>query len=82
MFCIIGLRCQVPELALLSTVALLEEVPEKALRRGQVGTVVETLSPGVYEVEFSDDSGRTYASLALSGSLLLPLIHEPTTRAA
>ena len=70
------------ELALLSTVALLEDIPEKALRRGQVGTVVETLSQGVYEIEFSDDSGQTYASIALSGSRLLPLFHGPAIRAA
>ena len=70
------------ELALLSTVALLEDVPEKALRRGQVGSVVEVLSPGVYEVEFSDDSGCMYASVALNGSRLLPLFHEPVIRAA
>lgn len=70
------------EPALLSTVAILEDMPEKALRRGQVGTVVEVLSPGVYEVEFSDDSGRMYASMAVSSSRLLPLFHESATHAA
>lgn len=70
------------EVALLSTVALLEDLPEKALQRGQVGTVVEVLAPSVYEVEFSDDSGRSYASIAVNGSKLLPLRHEPTHRAA
>jgi hypothetical protein len=50
------------EIELLSTVALMEDVPETGLRRGQVGTV-EVLSAGVYEVEFSDDAGRTYANL-------------------
>lgn len=52
---------------LLSEVALAEDPIEKGLIRGQVGTVVEELAPGVYEVEFIDDSGRAYASLALSG---------------
>jgi hypothetical protein len=70
------------ELELLTVVALLEDIPEKDLRRGQVGTVVEVLSPGVYEVEFSDDSGRTYASLALPGDRLLRLFHEPAHQAA
>ena len=46
---------------LLSVVALAEDIIEKGLVRGQVGTVVENLAPGVYEVEFIDDSGRTYA---------------------
>jgi hypothetical protein len=71
-----------PELPLLSTVALLEDIPEEALRRGQVGSVVEVLAPGVYEIEFSDDSGRTYASLAIDVKRLLPLLHAPTYRAA
>jgi len=53
------------EIELLSVVALLEDMPERGLRRGQVGTVIENLALGVLEVEFSDDSGRTYASLAL-----------------
>lgn len=70
------------EIELLSTVALLEDLPEKALQRGQVGTAVELLAPGVYEVEFSDESGRSYASVAVNGNKLLPLLHEPTHRAA
>jgi hypothetical protein len=48
---------------LLDVVALLEDLPERGLRRGQVGTVVVQLAPGVFEVEFSDDSGRAYALL-------------------
>jgi Domain of unknown function (DUF4926) len=57
-------------------VALLEDQPAKGLLRGQVGTVVETLAPGVFEVEFSDNDGRTYASVALKASQLLVLHHE------
>lgn len=48
---------------LLDVVALLSDRPEQGLMRGQVGTVVELLD-GAYEVEFSDDHGRTYAQLA------------------
>lgn len=70
------------ELEMLSVVALLEDVPEKGLQRGQVGTVVEDLAPGIYEVEFSDDSGRTYASLALRSDQLMRLHHEPSHQAA
>jgi hypothetical protein len=66
-----------PELDLLSVVALVEDLPEKALRRGQVGTIVEHLAAGVYEVEFCDDSGRTYATLALRADQLMRLHHEP-----
>jgi hypothetical protein len=70
------------DIELLSVVALLEDMPERGLRRGQVGTVVENLSPGVFEVEFSDDSGRTYASLALGSDQLMRLHHEPSHQAA
>ena len=57
-------------------VAVLEDQPAKGLVRGQVGTVVETLAPGVFEVEFSDNAGRTYASVALRSDKLLRLHHE------
>lgn len=70
------------EIEMLSVVALLEDVPGAGLRRGQVGTVVEDLAPGVYEVEFSDDEGRTYASLALRCDQLMRLHHEPSHQAA
>ena len=57
-------------------VAVLEDQPAKGLVRGQVGTVVETLAPDVFEVEFCDNDGRTYASTALKGEQLLVLHHE------
>lgn len=60
---------------LLDTVALLEDLPQRRLKRGEVGTVVEVLAPGVYEVEFSDDEGQTYAELALRGDQLV-LLHN------
>jgi uncharacterized protein DUF4926 len=71
-----------PEFGMLSVVALLEDLPAKNLLRGQVGTIVETLGPGVYEVEFSDDSGGTYASLALRADQLMRLHHAPSHQAA
>ena len=61
---------------LLDVVALLTDVPEQGLLRGQVGTVVELLD-GAYEVEFSDDEGKTYAELALQSDHLLILHHRP-----
>lgn len=61
---------------LLDVVALLADVPEHDLVRGQVGTVVELLD-GAYEVEFSDDDGKTYAELALPSNQLLVLHHHP-----
>jgi hypothetical protein len=67
---------------LLSVVATLDEVPKLGLVRGQVGTVVEILAPDIFEVEFSDDSGRTYASLPMKAERLIVLHHQPVTRAA
>lgn len=61
---------------LLDVVALLEDLPQRSLVRGQVGTIVESLGPGVFEIEFSDNDGRTYATLSLRESQFLVLHHE------
>jgi len=58
---------------LLDTVALLENIPARKLRAGEVGTVVELLDDGVYEVEFCDDEGQTYAQFALRADQIMPL---------
>jgi hypothetical protein len=62
---------------LLDVVALTDDLPERELQRGQVGTVVEVLAPAVYEVEFTDNDGRTYAELAVKEEKLLVLHYEP-----
>ncbi len=50
----------IPSIHLLDTVALVHDLPELGLVAGEVGAVVEVLSPDAFEVEFVDDSGRTY----------------------
>jgi len=67
---------------LLDVVALTEGMPERHLRCGQVGTIVETLDPGVFEVEFADMELRTYASLAVTEDKLMILHHGPVEEAA
>jgi len=62
---------------LLGVVALLQDHQELKLIAGQVGTVVESLEDGVFEVEFSDDEGRTYATVALKESELISLHYNP-----
>ena len=62
---------------LLEVVALLQDHEELKLITGQVGTVVETLEEDVFEVEFSDDEGRTYATVALKESELIALHYNP-----
>jgi hypothetical protein len=61
----------------LDVVALTVDLPDRELLRGQVGTAVEALAPGVFEIEFSDDRGRTYAQLALSSDQLMVLHYRP-----
>jgi len=60
----------------LEVVALLADVPHHGLVRGQVGTVVERLTDDVFEVEFVDDDGQTYAEIALPAEQLLVLHHR------
>jgi hypothetical protein len=66
---------------LLDVVALTEDLPERGLVRGQVGTVVEELPPDAYEVEFCDDEGRTYASAGIRREKLIVLRYQPAKAA-
>jgi hypothetical protein len=54
-------------------------LPERKLKRGEVGTVVEILAPDAYEVEFCDDEGRTYAQFALRADQLIVLHNQGET---
>jgi len=65
------------EIRVLDVVALTEDIPDRGLLRGQVGTVVESLGPGVFEVEFVDNDGRTYAAVPLGARQLLVLHYQP-----
>ncbi len=61
----------------LDVVALLSDIPDKGILRGQVGTVIETLGEATVLVEFSDDNGRALAILPCPRSELLALRYEP-----
>jgi hypothetical protein len=61
---------------LLDTVALAADIPERNLKQGEVGTVVELLDPNVFEVEFNDDNGKTYAEFALRRDQLIVLHNQ------
>ncbi len=58
-------------------VALLKAYPDQWLAKGQVGTIVETFDKDFYEVEFTDTSGQTIATLSLPGNELMRLHFEP-----
>lgn len=64
---------QKQKIKLLDTIALVEDIPSRKLKRGEVGTVVEILAPEVYEVEFCDDAGQSYAELALRADQIISL---------
>ncbi|MFH2141894.1 MAG: DUF4926 domain-containing protein [Bacteroidota bacterium] len=53
------------EYEILNVVALLKDMPEKKLKKGQVGTIVEILGKNVYEIEFCNKNGETIASVSV-----------------
>jgi hypothetical protein len=71
------------EMKLLDTVALLEDLPEENLWRGQVGAIVDVYNNGeAFEVEFVDTSGHTYGLLALRAEQIMLLRHESIEKIA
>jgi hypothetical protein len=69
-------------LKLLDVVALVEDLPELGLHRGQVGTIVEVYEPGAVEVEFSNMQGQTYALETIGEKQVMILHHQPFAEAA
>jgi class 3 adenylate cyclase len=67
---------------MLAVVALLRDLPEEGLQRGEAGTVVEHLSPTAVEVEFVDPDGSTRAMVAVEAEDLLVLHLNPVPQAA
>lgn len=66
------------KVTLLDVVALTVDLPDYNLWRGQVGTVVEILANGNgFEVEFSDNAGRTFESLGLRADQFMVLHFAP-----
>ena len=68
---------QTEPVKLLNVVALLVDKPAEGLVSGHVGTVVEVFSPEVFEVEFLNPAGGTFALTELKRDELLILKHEP-----
>ena len=60
-------------IAILDVVALIQDLDSEGLRRGEVGTVVEQWKDGVFEVEFSDNSGKAYAFAAVRPEQMMKL---------
>lgn len=64
------------KIKILDAVAVVEDLPEHGIRRGEVGTVVDAWKDGAFEVEFSDESGEAYAFIALHADKLIPLYYR------
>lgn len=60
---------------LLDTVAILEDMPEKHLVRGQVGVIVEIHQDEHFEIEFCNEEGEIFAQAVLHRCSLIPLYH-------
>ena len=63
-------------IGLLDRAALVEDAPALKLYCRQVSTIVEEYEPNVFEVEFSDLEGRTYALETLEVSQLIRLQYQ------
>jgi len=71
------------EIKLFDSVALLKDLPEENLWRGQIGAVVEVYDGGkAFEVEFVDTNGRTYGLLALRAEHVMLLRREAIEKIA
>ncbi|MCP9496050.1 MAG: DUF4926 domain-containing protein [Pyrinomonadaceae bacterium MAG19_C2-C3] len=69
---------------LLDVVALLEDLPDENLRRGEIGTVVEVFadkpdSNGAFLVEFSDEQGQAYSLASLRAAQFVVLHKQGKT---
>jgi hypothetical protein len=66
------------EIKQLDVIALLQDIPDEGLLRGDVGTVVEVFADrpdrsGGFLVEFSDRQGRAYAFADLRADQIVKL---------
>ena len=67
---------------LLDVVAVVENIAEHYLVRGQMGTVVDLFEqPEAYLIEFSDRNGEMYALASLHAEQLMLLRTEPVRAA-
>lgn len=61
---------------ILDIIALLSDISEKKLIKGQVGTIVEYLDNDMYEVEFCNKQGQTISVLPIDEKSMLLLHYE------
>jgi len=61
---------------LLGTIVLNRDLPERDLRKGDLGAIVEIYEPDAFEVEFVTASGRTAALLTLNARDIRPVADD------
>jgi hypothetical protein len=61
----------------LDTAALTQNLPELGLYKGQVGTIIEIYEPTIFEVEFVDRNGETYAFETLNANQVMQIYYTP-----
>ena len=67
-----------PRPALLDVVELLVDLPQRGLRAGDRGTVIDAYREGAFEIEFVTPSGETVASCPLSPDQVLVVWQSET----
>ncbi len=60
----------------LDTIVLERDLPDRGLRRGDLGAVVEVYEPDALEVEFVTASGRTAALATLNARDVRPVADD------
>uniref|UniRef100_B8HZQ6 DUF4926 domain-containing protein n=1 Tax=Cyanothece sp. (strain PCC 7425 / ATCC 29141) TaxID=395961 RepID=B8HZQ6_CYAP4 len=61
---------------LLDVVVVVRDLPDLNLHQGQVGTIVEVYAPNIFEVEFVDLQGKTYAIATLDANQVMQLHYQ------
>ncbi len=64
------------EIKLFSVIALLCDIYDKKLQKGQVGTIVEQLATDTFEVEFCDKKGQTILTTSIKADQMLVLHYD------
>jgi Domain of unknown function (DUF4926) len=62
-------------------VALVRDLPERGLKKGQIGAVVMVHDSAGCEVEFVGSNGKTIAVVPLSAELVAPVAEEQSSSA-
>ena len=67
---------------LFDVVIVNENIVDKNLKQGNIGTIVEVLAPDAFIVEFVDRKGEVYAESTLRASQLVKVLYESAVLSA